>query len=144
MEEATQPTNEQVFQDDENESDDDYDDERLRNLNDPVKITCKLCHNDVAYTESDAHFLSCPRSDDERAKQYLILRAHSKGMYFLYLAVTPHSRLNAIDDILRNEWMEPCCGHVSSLRSDTGEWMSDERMPKLKYATQVGTVIEHK
>ena len=82
------------------------------------KGKCYLCRKEFTKSGMVKHLLSCNNLGNGKTK-YFLLRVEDiyDKNYWLYLQVKATTTLDALDDFLRNIWLE-CCGHLSSFKID--------------------------
>ncbi len=91
-----------------------------RNTN---KSICRLCGLTFSQTGITRHLSSCLNKtlknhplDSNSDYLHLLVKAVHRPEYFLHLLVSERLTLKALDDYLRQIWLE-CCGHMSSFWS---------------------------
>jgi len=110
---------------------------------------CYICGAIISKTAMQNHILKA-HNDPEGDQQCLLLKiegAHAKG-YWLFIDVPLNKTLLAVDDFLRDIWLE-CCLHLSSFRADPyGEVKEGRRLgtfsigDKLLHKYDFGTPTE--
>lgn len=115
---------------------------RMEKMNSPLLINCAKCGG-IPISTFDSHIKTCLNSDDQKAQPYLLLKVVSLGYYFLYIAATPSSTLQDVDEVLRQVWLD-CCGHLSSFEGSGGQWTGEDEMRvKLQDVARVGSQFFH-
>jgi hypothetical protein len=80
---------------------------------------CELCGARVGKAAMGRHILKCLEGTSGGARsRVLLVRAQPDGvpMYWLDIAARPDAKLEALDGLLRDVWLE-CCGHLSEFSS---------------------------
>lgn len=83
---------------------------------------CELCGTRKGKAAMVAHLRKCVAEwlpgRGTPSSQVLLLRAQASGapMYWLDLAAAPGAKLQDVDELLRQVWLE-CCGHLSEFSS---------------------------
>ena len=105
---------------------------------------CFFCGGTFASSGMTRHLMSCKgRPSDvatptrRRSSQrvfHLVVSGRYAPMYWLHLEASSTASLEAVDELLRDTWLE-CCGHLSAFRlgdrrfstpSPFGDWSEDE------------------
>ena len=87
------------------------------------KATCLLCKSKYTATGMTKHLQSClPKSLENQRKQqkfksqpffHILVKGSYSPEYWLHLKVSSNSKLEELDQFLRDIWLE-CCGHMSA------------------------------
>lgn len=83
-----------------------------------TKGTCASCDRTMGKAAMTRHVASC--GDNERGPQAAVVSVcdrHAPSDYWLHLEIPMHATLRALDDYLRDVWLE-CCGHLSMFEID--------------------------
>lgn len=81
---------------------------------------CGACGRSIAKVAMARHLDAClPQRDDAKGKPARLIRLRIEGagapLYWLDIEVKENARLEALDQLLRDVWLE-CCGHLSAFR----------------------------
>ncbi len=103
----------------------------------PPKATCLLCRSKYAGTGMTKHLQSClPKSlENQRKSQklksqpffHILVKGYYSPEYWLHLKVASNSRLEDLDQFLRNIWLE-CCGHLSAFSYQRSELAMGQKL----------------
>ncbi len=106
----------------------------------PSQGNCYLCGKMLGKVAMKNHLLKV-HNDTEGDQRYYLLKA--EGLYdkdyWLYFDIPVSSNLSAVDQFLRNIWLE-CCGHMSAF---TGPGHQEIGKNKKLYNFSVGTQLVH-
>ena len=86
--------------------------------------TCSLCGEVFDKATMTNHLKSCrhkraaPQEDKKKALTFhLLVEGRYQPEYWMHLEVPVHATLIALDQFLRDTWLE-CCGHMSEFEID--------------------------
>lgn len=95
---------------------------------------CEFCGGEFGKAQMTRHLANCPQragtAPTSRAKAqparlfHLIVEGRYEPIYWMHLEVPADISLNALDQFLRNKWLE-CCGHLSAYTIDGVRYASD-------------------
>jgi len=89
---------------------------------------CNYCEEVFSKMSIKKHLDKCEkRPQSEKKEEYFILSVQDayRKEYWLYLKVQANQTLEALDQFLRDIWLE-CCGHLSSFEIDGVEYISQD------------------
>jgi len=75
--------------------------------------TCKLCEETYTKQGMSRHLGSCLPDSDDGEIHHLRIAGERRSDYWLHLAVAGTTLLSALDQFLRDLWVE-CCNHLSA------------------------------
>ena len=121
------------------------------------KGTCRFCQRLVGKAGMTRHLEACPAraavlatEHEEKGRRerlfHLVVAGSDAPMYWMHLEVPAEATLTALDDFLRETWVE-CCGHLSAFRIagvsyvsyDDRDWgLDDQRMRGVKLGQVLG------
>jgi hypothetical protein len=114
-----------------------------------LKATCLLCKSKYTGSGMTRHLQAClPKSlENQRKSQtlksqpffHILVKGYYLPEYWLHLKVVSSAKLEALDQFLRDIWLE-CCGHLSSF-SHKGNELAMGR--KLKDVLRPGMELLH-
>ena len=84
------------------------------------KGNCYLCGAELGKTAIKNHLLKKHGQGEQDCVLLKIEGAYEKD-YWLYVDIPPEKPLSALDQFLRNIWLE-CCGHMSAFRTAKSGW----------------------
>jgi len=95
-----------------------------------TKATCLLCKSKYTGTGMTKHLQSClPKSLENQRRQqkfkaqpffHILVKGYYSPGYWLHLKVASNSKLEDLDQFLRDIWLE-CCGHLSAFSYQRNE-----------------------
>ena len=113
------------------------------------KAMCLLCKSKYTGTGMTKHLQSClPKSLENQSKQqkfkaqpffYILVKGYYSPVYWLHLKVASNSKLEDLDQFLRDIWLE-CCGHLSAFSYQRNELAMGR---KLKDVLRPGMQLLH-
>ncbi|MGH2508942.1 MAG: hypothetical protein ACRDHZ_16285, partial [Ktedonobacteraceae bacterium] len=101
--------------------------------------TCMLCQREFGKAAMTRHLEACRQKAVTEAQAgkplpsppssvfHLLVQGHFLPMYWLHLDVTASTTLAALDQFLRDIWLE-CCGHLSAFTIADTRYVVDEAM----------------
>lgn len=97
---------------------------------------CLLCNQTIEHRTIAKHLAQCLEKNTlqkapqaaEKEKIFLIKITAGKE-FWLYIEINGSATLEALDDFLRDTWLE-CCGHLSAFMMNGEEFSSDKNMSK--------------
>jgi hypothetical protein len=88
-----------------------------------TKGTCSFCHATFSKGTITRHLTSCPQrasnvnAGSQKQKKskvfHLVVDGRDNPQYWMHINVPEEATLTALDDFLRQTWVE-CCGHLSN------------------------------
>ena len=88
-----------------------------------TKGNCYLCGAEISKSAMKNHILKKHSSEGQECALLKVEGAYEKG-YWLYIDVPLDETLEAVDQFLRNIWLE-CCGHMSTFHMKGDYWDED-------------------
>lgn len=91
--------------------------------------TCSFCNQTVSKRAVAGHLESClerkkeTTQSSEQKTYHLLVEARNSSKYWLYLEVRENAKLKALDEFLRDIWLE-CCGHLSAFEIEGQKYCS--------------------
>ena len=96
---------------------------------------CALCGQHVNKNQMTKHLATCVIEHDAREREkkkqprdatyfHLVVEGRSVPGYWLHVEARSNARLSALDQFLRDIWLE-CCGHLSQFKIDDTYYISD-------------------
>ena len=100
-----------------------------------TKGNCYLCGAEISKSAMKTHILKKHSSEGEECALFKVEGGYKKG-YWLYIDVPLDETLEAVDQFLRDIWLE-CCDHMSIFRMKDEYWDEDDDYGK---AFEIGSI----